>query len=58
MVSGDNKERGKIDKEDDTPPTAALKSVISTPVIDKEEGTDVEIIDRTNKFIQTRIEDE
>ena len=58
MVCGDNKKRFTIDKEDDTPPTAALESVILTYTIDTEEGKDVEIIDTTNKFIQTRIEDE
>ena len=58
MVCGDNKKRFTIDKEDDTSPTAALESVILTYTIDTEEGKDVEIIDTTNKFIQTRIEDE
>ena len=58
MVCGYNKKRLTIDKKYATSPTAALESVILTSTIDTEEGKDVEIIDTTNKFTQTRIEDE
>ena len=58
MVSGGNKQIGHIDKTDETSPTAALESFLITSTIDAKEGRDVAIIDITNAFVTTRIEDE
>jgi hypothetical protein len=58
MVAGGNKQRGTIDKEDASSPTAALESVLLTATIDAAEGRDVAVIDIPNAFVQTRIEDE
>ena len=55
MVSGGNKQRGTIDKEDSTSPTAALKSVLLTSTIDAAEERDVAVINISNAFIQTGI---
>ena len=55
MVSGGNKQRGTIDKEDAASPTAALESVLLTSTIDAAEERDFAVIDIPNAFIQTRI---
>ena len=58
MVAGGNKQRGTIDKQDATSPTAALESVLLTAIIDAKEGRDVAVIDIPNAFIQTRLEND
>ena len=57
MVAGGNKQIGHIDKIDATSPTAALESFLLTSTIYEKEGRDVDIIDITNAFVTTRIED-
>jgi hypothetical protein len=51
MVAGGNKQRGTIDKQDASSPTATLESVLLTAVIDAEEGRDVAVIDIPNAFV-------
>ena len=58
MVAGGNKQRGTIEKEDATSPTAALESVLLTSTIDATEERDVAVIDIPNAFIQTIIKDD
>ena len=58
MVAGGNKQRGTINKEDATSPTAALESILLTATIDAKDGRDVAIINIPNAFVQTRIEDD
>ena len=58
MVAGGNKQRGFINKEDATSPTAALESVLLTSVIDAHEGRDVAVVDVPNAFVQTKLEEE
>ena len=53
MVDGAKKQRGTIDKEDTTSPTAALESVLLTSIIDAAEKRDAAVIDIPNAFIQT-----
>ena len=51
MVSGNNKQRVTIDKEDATSPTTVIESEPLTSKIDTEEGRDVTIIYMPNTFI-------
>ena len=51
MVAGRNKQRGHIDKTDETSPTAALESVLLISTIDAKEGREVAIIDILNAFV-------
>ena len=57
VVLGGNKERSKIDKLDAVSPTAILKSILLTAVINTHERRDVALIDIPNTFVQTRLED-
>jgi hypothetical protein len=57
-VAGGNKQRDLITKEEATSPTVATKAVLSTCIIDADEGRYVAVIDTPNAFIQTKIEDE
>ena len=57
MVAGGNKQRGHIDKTNETSLTAVLESVLLTSTIDTKEGRDVAIIDVPNAFVTTRIKD-
>jgi hypothetical protein len=59
MVTGGNKQRGTIEKLDASSPTAALdESVLHTAIMDAHEGRDVAVIDISNAFVQTRLEDD
>jgi hypothetical protein len=58
MVAGGNKQRGSVDKQDASSPTAALESVLLTAVIDAMEGREVVIVDIPNAFVQTRLEND
>jgi hypothetical protein len=58
MVARGNKQRGTIDKQDASSPTAALKSVLLTAVINAKEGRDMAVIDIPNAFFQTRLQNE
>ena len=53
MFSGRN---NHIDKTDATLPTAALEYVLLTSTIDAKEGRDIAIVDISNAFVTTRIE--
>ena len=53
MVAGGDKQCGYIHKEEATSPTASLKLVLLTTMIDVQEGQDVAICDNSNAFIQT-----
>jgi hypothetical protein len=55
MVAGGNKQRGTIEKQDTSSPTASLESVLLTAVIDANERRDVVVIDIPNAFVQTRL---
>jgi len=54
---GGNKQRGYIEKEDSSSPTVATKSVIITSIIDALERRDTAIVDISNTFIQTVVEE-
>ena len=56
-MAGGNKQRGHIDKTNETSPTVALDSVLLTSTIDTKKGRDVAIIDIPNAFKTKRIED-
>jgi Reverse transcriptase (RNA-dependent DNA polymerase) len=58
LVAGGNKQRGTIEKEEATSPTAALESVLLTATIDALEERDVATIDIPNAFVQTRLEND
>jgi hypothetical protein len=59
MVAGGNKQRGSVDKQDASSPTAALESVLLTAVIlDAMEGRDVANVDIPNAFVQTCLEND
>ena len=51
MVTGGNKEHGKIDKQYASPPTTALQSVLLTAVIHAYVGYAVTVIDIPNTFV-------
>jgi hypothetical protein len=55
--AGGNKQRDYISKEDASSPTVATEAVLLTCIIDAEEGRDVAVVDISNPFIQTKIED-
>ena len=57
-VTGGNKQRDYISKEDPISPTVATKAVLMSCIIDAMEKRDVAVIDISNAFIQTRVEDE
>ena len=58
MVDGGNKQRGIIDNEDATSPTAELESVLLTSAIDAAGERDVALIYIPNAFIQTSIQND
>jgi hypothetical protein len=58
MVAGGNKQRGTINKQDASSPTAALESVLLTAIINAKEEQDVAVIGISNAFVQTRLENE
>ena len=58
MVTGGNKQRAYMLKEEVTSPTTALESILLTMTIDAHEGHDVTIVNIPNAFIQTDIGDE
>jgi hypothetical protein len=55
MVAGGYKQRGTIDNQDASSPTAALESVLLTAINDAKEERDVAVIDIPNAFVQTRL---
>jgi hypothetical protein len=57
-VTGGNKQRDYISKEDAISPTVATESVLLSCIIDVEEHIDVAVVDIPNAFIQTRVENE
>ena len=57
-VSGDNKQRDLISKEDSGSPTVSTEAVLLRCIIDAGEERDVAVIDIPNVFIQTRVENE
>jgi hypothetical protein len=57
-VSGGNKQRDYISKEDASTPTVATEAVILSCIIDAKEGRDVVVVDIPNAFVQTRVENE
>jgi hypothetical protein len=57
-VAGGNKQRDYISKEDASSPTIATESVLLSCIIDTEEEWDVAVVDITNAFVQTRVENE
>ena len=57
-VASRKKQRSYIPKEDASSPTVATKAVLMTCIIDAEENKDVSVIDVTNAFIQTQVENE
>jgi hypothetical protein len=57
-VSGGNKQRDYISKEDASSPTAATEAVLFSFIIDAEEGRDMAVVDVPNAFVQTRVENE
>ena len=54
-VSGGNKQRYFITKEDSSSPTVSTKDVLLSCIIYSEEKVDVAVIDIPNSFIQTRV---
>jgi hypothetical protein len=57
-VSGRNKQRNNISKEDASSPTVATESVLLLCIIDAEEHRDVTVVDIPNACVQTRVENE
>ncbi len=57
-VVGGNKQQDYITNEDVSSPTVSAEAVMITCVIDAFEDQDIAIIDITNAFIQTVVEDE
>jgi hypothetical protein len=57
-ITGGNKQRNYISKEDDSSPTIATESVLLSCIIDAEEHRDVSVVDILNAFVQTRVENE
>ena len=55
-VSGGNKQRDNISKEDTRSPTVAMEAALLSFIIDAEEERDFSVIDIPNAFIQTRVE--
>jgi hypothetical protein len=58
LVSGGNKQRDYLSKEDSSSPTAATESVLLTSIVDAAENRDVAIVDIPNAFIQMQVENE
>jgi hypothetical protein len=56
LVSGGNKQRDYLSKEDSSSPTAATESVLLTSIVDAAEDRDAAIVDIPNAFIQMRVE--
>jgi hypothetical protein len=57
-MAGGNKQRDYISKEDASSPTVAMESVLLSCIIDAEEEQDVPVVDISNAFIQTQVENE
>jgi hypothetical protein len=57
-VADGNKQRYYISKEDARSPTVATEAVLFSCIIDAEEGRDIAVVDITNAFVQTRVENE
>jgi hypothetical protein len=57
-VTGGNKQRDCISKEDASSPTVATESVFLSCIIDAEEERDVAVVDIPNAFVQTRVDNE
>jgi hypothetical protein len=57
LFGGGNKQRDYLTKEDSSLLTVATKSVLLTLIVDADEKRDVAIVDISNAFIQTRVED-
>jgi hypothetical protein len=57
-VTGGNKQRNYISKEDASSTTVATESVLLLCIIDAEKEQDVAVVDIPNAFIQTRVEHE
>jgi hypothetical protein len=57
-VAGGNKLRDFISKENASSPTVATESVLLTSLVDAQENRDVAILDISNAFIQTVVEDD
>ena len=57
-VTGENKQRDCIQKEDASLPTVTAESVLLTCTSDAEEGRDVAVINMPNAFAQMRVQDE
>jgi hypothetical protein len=55
-VAGGNKQRDYISKQDARSSTVATESVLLSCIIDAEEERDVAVVDITNAFVQTRVE--
>jgi hypothetical protein len=57
-VAGGNKQLDYSSKEDASSPTVAKESVLLSCIIDAEEERDVTVVDISNAFVQTRVENE
>ena len=57
-VAGGNKQRDFISKENSSSPDVSTEAVLLSCVIDAEEEHDVAVINISNAFIQTRVENE
>ena len=57
-VTGGNKQRDYIFKEDASSPTVATEAVLLSCITDAEEERDVAVIDILNALIQMQVEDE
>jgi hypothetical protein len=57
-VAGGNKQRDFISKENASSPTVATESVLLTSLVDAQENCDVAIVDISNAFIQTVVEND
>jgi hypothetical protein len=57
-VTGGNKQRDFISKENVSSPTVATESVLLTSLVDAQENRDIAIVDIPNAFIQRVVEDD
>jgi hypothetical protein len=57
MVAGGNTQWGHVTKEEPSSPTVSTKAVLLTSIVDAHKGRDVAVIDISNAFIQTQVDD-
>jgi hypothetical protein len=57
IVTGGKTQRGHVTKEESSSSTVSTEAVLLTLIVDAHKGRDVAVIDISNAFIQTRVDD-